>query len=130
MDTQGVPSAGARAVAYLEALASQDWPRVEACVSAGIRRHGPFGDDFEGAEAYLAFLRSTMESLSGYHLDIDRVSEAGTRRCFVELRETITVGGYPMVTHECLVFALDGAGRIAEVAIYIRQDPPPATGAP
>lgn len=123
MNGPGELSAGPRAVEYLEALAAQDWPLVEASLSDQIRRHGPFGDDFEGTEAYLAFLRRTMPSLPGYHLDIDRVTETGPDRCFVELRETITVEGDRMVTHECLVFDLDGTGRIAEVAIYIRQDP-------
>jgi hypothetical protein len=71
-----------------------------------------------------------MPALPGYHLDIDRVTETGPDRCFVELRETITVEGAPMVTRECLVFDLDGARRIAEVAIYIRQDSAPPAGAP
>jgi hypothetical protein len=130
MDGPGELSAGPRAVEYLEALAAQDWSLVEASLSAQIRRHGPFGDDFEGTEAYLAFLRRTMASLPGYHLDIDRVTETGPDRCFVELRETITVAGAPMITHECLIFDLDGAGQIAEVAIYIRQDPMPLAGRP
>jgi SnoaL-like domain len=130
MDGPPETTVGARAVAYLEAVAAQDWPLVEAVVSARVRRHGPFGDDVEGREAYLAFLEQTMPSLPGYHLDIDRVSEADPARCFVELRETITVDGNPMVTHECLVVDLDDHGRIDEVAIYIRRDPQGHTGPP
>jgi hypothetical protein len=40
MDGHGELSPGARAVEYLEALAAQDWPLVEASLSAQIRRRG------------------------------------------------------------------------------------------
>ena len=62
-----------------------------------------------------------MPSLPGYRLDIDRVTEVGEGRVFVELRETVEVDGVPLLTHECLVFDVV-EDRIARVAIYIRQD--------
>jgi limonene-1,2-epoxide hydrolase len=87
-----------------------------------VVRDGPFGDDFEGLEDYMSFLRRTMPALPGYEMDIDRVTALGADRVLVELRETVEVDGKPLVTDECLVFALDD--RIRRVSIYIRHVPP------
>jgi ketosteroid isomerase-like protein len=119
--TAGGPSAGALAERYLRAIAAQDWITVEACVAPDVVRLGPFGDDVGGSGAYLALLQRTMPALPGYRLDIDRVTEVGEGRAFVELRETVEVDGTPLLTHECLVFDVV-EGRLAQVAIYIRQD--------
>jgi len=119
----GTPDASAQLVEhYLRALAAQDWDAVEACLSPSVVRDGPFGDDFEGLEDYMSFLRRTMPALPGYEMDIDRVTALGADRVLVELRETVDVDGKPLVTDECLVFALDD--RITRVSIYIRHVPP------
>jgi ketosteroid isomerase-like protein len=116
------PGAAAQLVErYLRAVAGQDWASVEACLSRSVVRDGPFGDDFEGLEDYMGFLRRTMPSLPGYEMDIDRVTEMGDGRVFVELRETVEMDGKPLVTDECLVFVLDD--RINRVSIYIRHAP-------
>jgi len=114
-------SAGALAERYLRAIAAQDWATVEACVAPDVARLGPYGDDFEERGAYLGFLQRTMPSLPGYRLDIDTVTEVGGERVFVELRETVVLDGVPLLTHECLVLDVVD-GRVARVAIYIRQD--------
>jgi len=123
------PGAAAQLVErYLHAVAAQDWASVEACLSPAVVRDGPFGDDFAGLDDYMAFLRRTMPSLPGYDMDIDRVTETGGGRVFAELRETVEIDGEPLVTEECLVFALDD--RITRVSIYIRRAPVrPATRA-
>jgi SnoaL-like domain len=110
------------AVRYLQALAHQDWVALTVCLSADVIRHGPFGDDFTGA-AYVPFLQRTMPSLPGYRMDIDRVSELGEQRVLVELRETIELENGPLVTHECLLFAISSDGLVEEISIYIRQSP-------
>ncbi len=115
------PGAGQLAERYLRAVAAQDWDVVTTCLARDVVRLGPFGDDFEEAEPYVAFLQRTMPTLPGYRLDIDRITEVGDDRVVVELRETVAIGGAPMVTHECLVFDVVGP-LIARVAIYIRQD--------
>jgi hypothetical protein len=120
-------AAGQLVELYLRAVAGQGWESVERCLSPSVVRHGPFGDDFEGTGDYMEFLRRTMPSLPGYRMDIDRVTEADEGRVFVELRETIEVEGLPVVTEECLVFALD-AGLIARVSIYIRHARGPRSG--
>ena len=122
MDGGRVPP-GALVERYLRAVAAQDWEVVEACLAPGVARRGPFGDDVEGRAVYVALLRRTMPALDGYRMDIDRVTAAGgegVRLVFVELRETVAVDGVPLVTPECLVFAV-GADGIEQVAIYIRQ---------
>lgn len=109
---------------YLLAVAAHDWDVVTACVAGQVVRHGPFGDDFTGADDYLSFLRRTMPSLAGYRMDIDRVTGIGDRRAMVELRETVELDGRPVVTHECLVFDVGSDGRLTDIAIYIRHAPP------
>ena len=84
-------------------------------------RLGPYGDDYEGRGPYLAFLQRTMPALPGYRLDIDRVTEVGEGRVFVELRETVEVDGAPLL-HPRVPGLRRGGNRIARVAIYIRQD--------
>jgi ketosteroid isomerase-like protein len=125
--TAGGPSAGALAERYLRAIAVQDWATVEASVAPDVVRLGPFGDDVEGRDPYLALLQRTMPRLAGYRLDIDTVTEVGAGRVFVELRETVEMNGTPLLTHECLVIDV-AEGRVARVAIYIRQDGEPRAG--
>lgn len=111
------------ATRYLQALARQEWDEVADCLAAEVIRHGPFGDDFEGATAYVSFLRRTMPSLPGYRMEVDRVTPLGDRRAMVELRETITPEGGALVTHECLLFEIDAVGLLREISVYIRQAP-------
>ena len=101
-------AAGRLAERYLRAVAAQDWASVERCLAPSVVRDGPFGDDVEGLEDYMGFLRRTMPSLPGYRMDIDRVTEMGDGRALVELRETVEIDGAPVVTDECLVFAVAG----------------------
>jgi len=115
---------GALAERYLYAVAGQDWGTVTTCLSAGVVRRGPFGDDFEGVGEYVSFLHRTMPSLPGYQMDIDRITELGDNRALVELRETIVLDTGPLVTNECLIFALGNDGLLAEIAIYLRKESP------
>lgn len=119
----GPAGAGGRlAERYLRAVAAQDWASVEECLTPSVVRDGPFGDDVEGLENYMGFLRRTMPSLPGYRMDIDRVTEMGDGRVLVELRETVEIDGAPVVTPECLVFFL-ADDRVARVSIYLRRAP-------
>jgi hypothetical protein len=111
------------AIRYLQALARQDWDEVAACLAGGVLRRGPFGDDFEGDEDYLSFLKRTMPSLPGYKMDIDRVTGLHDGRAMVELRETVHMEAGPLVTHECLVFEVGPEGLLEEISVYIRQAP-------
>jgi hypothetical protein len=112
---------GPLAEQYLHAVAEQDWSTVAASVSRQVVRHGPFGDDYEGVDDYLTFLKRIMPSLTGYRMDIDHINELGNRRALVELRETIVIEGGPVETHECLVFEMGLDGLLATISIYIRQ---------
>jgi SnoaL-like domain len=116
-----IDSVGALAERYLHAVAGQDWSTVSACIASNVVRHGPFGDDVEGADEYVSFLKRTMPSLPGYRMDIDRVNELGDHRAMVELRETIVVESGPLETFECLVFDVNSEGLLANISIYIRQ---------
>lgn len=107
---------------YLVALAEYDWESSAGCLSPDIRRVGPFGDVYEGRDAYLAFLSSLMPTLSGYRMEVEGVygTEDGTR-VVAELVETVEMNGKTVVTPESLVFDLDDDGRIRGIRIYIQQ---------
>ena len=106
---------------YLRSVADQDWATVASCLSHGVVRYGPFGDDVEGFQPYLDFLKRTMPSLPSYRMDIDVVTQLGAQRAMVELRETIVVDGSALETYECLLFDADDDGLLAKISIYIRQ---------
>jgi hypothetical protein len=116
--------AGTVAERYLRAVAAQDWASVESSLAHDVVRLGPYGDDFDRRGPYLAYLQRTMPALPGYRLDIDRVTEVGGGRVFVELRETVEIDGAALVTHECLAFEV-AQGLVVRLAIYLQADRPP-----
>lgn len=105
---------------YLRAIASQEWDVVDECIADDIVRVGPYGDRYAGRNEYLAFIADLMPRLSGYAMELHRVTYASDALAFVELSETVELDGKPMLTPEVLVFGLDGDGRIARVDIYIQ----------
>lgn len=107
---------------YLAAVAGQDWDRLREVVTDDVVRIGPFGDRYDGREAYVEFLAALMPTLPGYSMEVTRVTyvDAG-RRAFAELSETVTIDGTPTVTPEVLAFGIDSAGCIARVEIFTRQ---------
>ena len=111
---------------YLKAIASHDWAVVDAAIADDIIRVGPYGDRYAGRDEYMAFIAELMPKLSGYAMELDRVSYLSDGLAYAELSETTELDGTPMVTSEVLVFALDGDRRIARVEIFI-QTPRPAT---
>jgi ketosteroid isomerase-like protein len=106
---------------YLDAVATQDWPRMSAAIRDDVVRIGPFGDVYEGKDAYVAFLAGLMPTLPGYSMDVARVTYVGDSRAVAELSETVTMDGSPVVTPEVLLFDLDGDGRIARIEIFTRR---------
>jgi len=114
---------------YLERMVAHDFEAMAACLADDVVRVGPFGDTYRGRRRYVAFLSKLMPSLPGYSMRIDRVAELEPDRLvLVELTETVEVEGAPLPTPEALVFALDEAGLIAHISIYIQQPgrPPPS----
>lgn len=106
---------------YLAAVAGQDWEALAACVASDVRRVGPFGDVYEGRDAYVAYLQGVMPTLAGYRMEVDRVVSAeGAPVQVAELSETVELDGRPVRTPESLVFDLDGDGRIRRISIYIQ----------
>lgn len=105
---------------YLHAIASHDWDAVRDCVAGDIVRVGPYGDRYEGAERYLAFVAELMPKLVGYLMEIDRVTYSSHSLAFAELSETVELEGKPVRTPEVLVFVLGGDGRIERVDVFIQ----------
>ncbi|HEX6311362.1 MAG TPA: nuclear transport factor 2 family protein [Acidimicrobiia bacterium] len=109
---------------YLAAIVGHDWDGLRECVTDDVVRVGPYGDRYEGRDAYVAFLAATMPSLRGYEMVVDRVTYTGEGRAFAELSETVEIDGRPVRTPEVLVFDLAPDGRITHVEIYIQTAPP------
>ncbi|HUO47771.1 MAG TPA: nuclear transport factor 2 family protein [Acidimicrobiales bacterium] len=110
---------------YLDAMVRHDWEAMAACLADDVVRIGPFGDTYTPKGPYVDFLAGLMPTLPGYSMRIDRVVEAGPV-AVVELTETVVIDGTPIVTPECLVVDLDGAGLIRHIAIYIQRLGEPA----
>jgi ketosteroid isomerase-like protein len=106
---------------YLDAMVARDWDGLAACLAPDIERLGPYGDDYRGVDAYVPFLRRTLESLDDYVMRVDRISDLGANVVLAELSETVTIDGSRLETPEALVFDLAPDGRIARVAIFLRR---------
>jgi limonene-1,2-epoxide hydrolase len=107
---------------YLACLAVHDWDGLAATVAdEDLIREGPFCDVVEGKQRYLKFLRGVFASLTGYRLDVKRISHASDRVCYVELSETFDIDGVPTEYPECLVFEQNSDGLINRVDVFIKQ---------
>lgn len=107
---------------YLEAVATQNWDRLRASVTPDVVRAGPYGDVYTGVDAYVEFLSALMPTLSGYAMDVAKVTYVDDgRRAFAELTETVEMDGSAIVTPEVLSFDLDADGLITHLAIYTRR---------
>jgi ketosteroid isomerase-like protein len=109
---------------YLAAIAAQNWNVVAECIADDVVRVGPYGDRYSGREDYLTFIAELMSRLSGYSMDLRRVTYSGDALAFAELNETTEMDGTPHRTSEVLVFAIDEDGHIGRVDIFIQQPQP------
>jgi ketosteroid isomerase-like protein len=108
---------------YLDAITAHDWDGLRDCVAHDVVRIGPYGDRYEGREAYVAFIADTMPKLRGYRMRVDRVTYTSDTLAFAELSETVELDGEPVRTPEALVFELDADGRIAHIEVFIQTAP-------
>jgi ketosteroid isomerase-like protein len=107
---------------YLECLAVNDWDGLATTIADDdLIRDGPYCDVVEGKQRYLKFLQSVFASLKGYRLDVQRISHASDRLCYVELSETFDIDGMPTEYPECLVFQQNSDGLINRVNVFIKQ---------
>jgi ketosteroid isomerase-like protein len=107
---------------YLACLAVNDWDGLAATIADDdLVRDGPYCDVVEGKQPYLKFLRGVFASLKGYRLQVQRISHASDRLCYVELSETFAIDGVPTEYPECLVFEQNPDGLINRVSVFIKQ---------
>ena len=107
---------------YLEAVATQDWDRMRATLRDDVHRIGPYGDVYDGKDAYVTFLSELMPTLPGYAMEVARVTYVDDgHRAIAELTETVAFDGAPVVTPEALLFDLDADGRIGRIEIFTRR---------
>ena len=107
---------------YLDCLSVHDWDGLAATIADDdFIRDGPYCDVVEGKRPYLKFLRRVFASMSGYRLDVQRISHAASRVCYVELTETFDIDGVPTEYPECLVFEQNPEELINRVSVFIKQ---------
>jgi predicted ester cyclase len=106
---------------YLACLAVNNWDDLGATIADEVIRDGPYCDVIEGKQPYLKFLRGVFAALKGYRLDVQRVSHASDRVCYVELTETFDIDGVPTQYPECLVFEQNPDGLINRINVFIKQ---------
>jgi ketosteroid isomerase-like protein len=107
---------------YLACLAVNDWDGLAATIADDdLFRSGPYNDVVEGKQPYLKFLRGVFDALTGYRLDVHRISHATDRLCYVELSETFDINDVPTECSECLVFEQNPDGLINRVSVFIKQ---------
>jgi hypothetical protein len=105
---------------YLECVGrTHDWDALRDCLTDDVVRIGPYGDAYEGKEAYVAFLTDLMPRLTGYEMHVDRVTYASDV-AHAELSETVEVDGRATVTPEALVFDLEG-DRIRRIQVFVQR---------
>jgi hypothetical protein len=104
---------------YLDALPARDWRALATTLAPDVHRIGPYGDVYDGRDAYTAFLEQTIAVLSGYELVVERLLVAGPT-VTVELSETVDDGDERLHTDEAVVFDTD-LGLITRVAVYLRS---------
>ena len=110
---------------YFEALRTQDWARLATCLAADVHRVGPYRDVVDGQQAYVDFLARVIPTLKGYDLKVARVRFFDARSAVAEISEFADVRGVRTEFPEVILFALDTAGVIAGIDIYLKQAPPP-----
>ena len=107
---------------YLACLAVHDWDGLAATIDDDdLIREGPYRDVVTGKQPYLQFLRGVFAALTGYRLDVHRISHVTDRLCYVELNETFDIDGAPSECSECLVFELNSIKLINRVSVFIKQ---------
>ena len=109
---------------YFEALRTQDWESLAACLAEDVHRTGPYRDEVRGRQAYVAFLSKVIPSLRDYALVVAQVRALGSDAAVVELSEFATEGGVRREHPELLLFGFDAAGAIRRVDIYLKTAPP------
>ena len=104
---------------YLDAIVKRDWELLASVLAADVVREGPYGDNFEGREPYVAFLRDTFAKLDGYEMNVARLWGTDDLAC-AELTETVMVGGKTLRTDEAIVFEVAGE-TITRVRVFLQK---------
>ncbi len=110
---------------YLHALVEGDWSTFADCLADdGFTRVGPYGDTYATKADYVAFLSDLMPTLTGYEMEVTRVTYTGEGLAFAELSETVEVDGTALRTPECLTFEVTDDGRIRRVDVFTQTRAP------
>ncbi len=92
---------------YFEALRTQNWKLLTACLAEDVHRTGPFLDVVHGRQAYVDFLAGIVPTLRNYELTVHRIRTLGADSAVVELSEILDVGGVRTEFPEVLLFDFD-----------------------
>lgn len=108
---------------YFDALRTQDWESLAACLAEDVHRTGPYLDVVRGKKAYVDFLAGVIPRLENYDLRVSEVRPLDNGSALVLLCESMDRNGVRLEFPEALVFDFDEAGLIRKVDIYLKQPP-------
>ena len=97
-----------------------DWDAMAACLATNVTCVGPYRDVKQGRTDYRDFLAETIEAISGYHQDIQRIWSDGDH-AVAQLSETMDVDGRPRRTDQAIVLDLGPDGLINRVEVYLQR---------
>lgn len=112
---------------YFEALQTQDWENLAACLAEDVHRTGPYVDVVTGKQAYVEFLAGVIPTLKNYELKVHTVRPLDGGSALALLSEVLDVAGVRTEFPEALVFDFTETGLIQRVDIYIKQPPQRST---
>ena len=108
---------------YFDALRTQNWESLAACLAEDVHRTGPYLDVVRGKKAYVDFLAGVIPRLENYDLKVSEIRALEDGSALVLLRESMDRNGVRLEFPEALVFDFDAAGQIQKVDIYLKQPP-------
>jgi ketosteroid isomerase-like protein len=105
---------------FFDRMRAFDWDAMAACLATDVTRVGPHRDVKQGRTEYRDFLAETIEAISGYHQDIQRIWSDGDH-AVAQLSETMDVDGRPRRTDQAIVLDLGPDGLINRVEVYLQR---------
>ena len=109
--------------AYVEGMVALDWAAIRKSLADDCVRVGPFPEhEFNGADAYVAFLADVLPTVENHTITVDRWLTADDRS-YVEITERLTRDGAPVESRVCLACDLAPDGKLQRIEGFLRRLP-------
>jgi limonene-1,2-epoxide hydrolase len=102
---------------FFEHLSAGDWDALRGDLAPDVRRVGPLGDELNGRDRYVDFLRGSVPD--DYGNEVHLVTYAGDgRAAFARVTEHLRYPDRELHLEEAYVFGVDEAGLVARVEVF------------